>query len=117
MKERPILSLPTVSSTPEETFQNEVLRPILKMQHDILLSLFNDYCKKYKVNLDNKDQTTKTQLITHNLKQNKLLRALFTGIIVGQMSSPEIEQYLQNSNEYNRRMMDMICQRILSVYI
>jgi hypothetical protein len=117
MKERPILSLPTTSSSAEEAFQNEVLRPILKLQHDILLSIFKDYCQKHKINLENKDQKVKTQLISGTLKQNKVLRAFLTGSIVGQMSPAELLRYFDNPSEYNRRIMDMIIQRILSVYL
>ena len=31
-----------------ETFQNDVLRPILKFQNDLLLQIFIDYVKQYK---------------------------------------------------------------------
>ena len=31
-----------------EGFQNDILRPILKFQNDLLLHLFMDYAKQYK---------------------------------------------------------------------
>ena len=37
-------------STPEEDFQNRVLRPILKFQNDILISIFISLCESYKIN-------------------------------------------------------------------
>jgi len=32
----------------EEYFQNTVLRPIIKFQNDLLISVFLQFCKKYK---------------------------------------------------------------------
>ena len=40
---RPDLDLDTTRSTPEELFQNNTLRPILKMQHTMFVHLFRHY--------------------------------------------------------------------------
>jgi len=38
----------TTQSTTEESFQNEVLRPILKLQNDLLIASFLAYASKNK---------------------------------------------------------------------
>lgn len=37
------------SSLPEEKFQNQTLRPILKWQNELLLEVFRNYASKQKV--------------------------------------------------------------------
>ena len=38
----------TTQSTTEESFQNEVLRPILKLQNDLFVASFSNYIVKTK---------------------------------------------------------------------
>ena len=38
----------TTQSSNEETFQNQVLRPILKLQNDLFLAVFENYIHKNK---------------------------------------------------------------------
>ncbi|MFT5019936.1 MAG: hypothetical protein ACI9CU_001328, partial [Polaribacter sp.] len=35
----------------EEEFQNQILRPIIKLQNDLILNCFEDYLKRKKVGL------------------------------------------------------------------
>ena len=66
-KERPILSdLVNAGTSKTERFQNEVIRPIIKMQHNLLVVLFQDYTKQRKidfVNLDKEKQIEKLNSI------------------------------------------------------
>jgi hypothetical protein len=55
LREGTIGSVSTQSSS-EEMFQNEVLRPILKLQNDLFIASFKNYSAKY--NKDFNSQTT-----------------------------------------------------------
>ena len=49
-KERPIIkNIVSDKTLPFETFQNVTLRPIIKMQHDLILALFQSYVQKKKI--------------------------------------------------------------------
>ena len=51
-KERPIIkNLIKKHTTEIESFQNTTIRPIIKMQHLLLVASFNNYLEKRKVNL------------------------------------------------------------------
>ena len=51
-KERPILENIVKDDTLEiESFQNKTLRPIIKMQHEILIACFNNYLEDKKIKL------------------------------------------------------------------
>ena len=41
-----------LNKTVEESFQNETLRPILKLQHDLLVVYFKEYTETRKIKFD-----------------------------------------------------------------
>jgi hypothetical protein len=49
-------TIEVTQSSSEEMFQNEVLRPILKLQNDLFIASFKNYSAKY--NKDFNSQTT-----------------------------------------------------------
>ena len=48
LKPRPLLSLNKANSK-EEIFQNEILRPILKLQHDLIITLAQEFLRSRNV--------------------------------------------------------------------
>ena len=53
-KERPILKNLIKEDTSElEYFQNITIRPIIKMQHHLLILSLNNYLRKRKISLEN----------------------------------------------------------------
>ena len=53
-KERPILKNLIKEGTSDlEYFQNITIRPIIKMQHHLLILSLNNYLKKRKISLEN----------------------------------------------------------------
>ena len=65
IKKRPILSDLVKGGTLDiEKFQNQVIRPIIKMQHSLLIALFQDYIKQR--NIDFIDLKKEKQLISQS---------------------------------------------------
>lgn len=112
---RPEVKVQHGANSPAEIFQNEVLRPVIKMQHDLLSTSFRSYIGKHSVVLANKDTKTKLELIEHTIRKNKGLRSQLTGMIIGQFTLEEFEAYLELESELNRRILNMIIQRLCSV--
>lgn len=112
---RPEIEVQSGAKSPEEIFQNEVLRPIIKMQHDLLCAVFGSYLSKHSVVLANKDTKNKLEIIEHTVRKNKGLRSQFTGMIIGHFTREEFEGYLELESELNRRILNMIIQRLCSV--
>jgi len=101
----------------EEKFQNEVLRPIIKLQNDLIASCFNHYLKRKKI--DFRDLTT-DQIRDHihkSFKSDTQLKADFRSLIVGLLTLEEYQQYLTISVQLNRRISSMIQERVTSFYI
>ena len=98
----------------EEKFQNEVLRPILKMQHEITLKLFSNHIDNLGIVWKDLKKSKKTQCVDNQLSKNIQFKNLVIGIIVGQFNELELDKYLSNSREYNKRILQMTNQRIVS---
>lgn len=98
----------------EEQFQNEVLRPILKSQNELLIAIFKTYIVRRKSTFDNYEKNDKLIYIDHTLKKDQRLRNLLLGIIIGQFSVEQYESYLPLDEELNRRTITMIIKRLQS---
>ena len=115
-KERPNINLTNRREVhlKTELFQNEVLRPILKMQHDIILKTFHNHIEKSSIKWTQLNQIKKLKCVNDQLSKNLQIKHLIIGLIVGHLNDLEINQYLRNTKEYNKRIIQMAKQRIQS---
>ena len=112
---RPHLDLPALAATtPEEQFQNQILRPILKLQNELYLALFADYTLRHNKDFPKATPAQKRNFVTDSLQKDAALKNTFIGITIGMLTTQELEVYLQHSRNYNRRITTMIAERIVS---
>jgi hypothetical protein len=113
---RPEISsaLITDNMTPEERFQNEVIRPILKVQHNLIITLFNAHLNKHNRRLSQVDEITKTELIAGILNKDISLRNILIGCICGLFTIDELKAYYNRENEFRQRIVRMLVKRIVS---
>ncbi len=93
-----------------ENFQNQVLRPILKMQHNILLDVLLAQ-PNFDAVLGYSD---KRNLFRERLRifiQQPFLKGIFTGMVVGCFTREEYSVYAKHSKEFNKRIFQMTLQR------
>ena len=113
-KIRPVLKNLINSNTSDlERFQNEVIRPIIKMQNIFLVVLFEDYLKNRKIEfyiLKYEDQENKINTI---LTKDINFKNILLGSIVGHFNENEIKVYLKSTSELNKRIIQIIKQRLL----
>lgn len=100
----------------EEKFQNEVLRPIIKLQRELILRCFEHYLAQHKINLDALSSIQKTELIHNLFKKSARLKTELRGLIIGLFTLEEYIEYLEIPSLLNRRMNNILLQRILSCY-
>jgi hypothetical protein len=106
-----IITEPT--SNPAEAFQNHTLRPILKMQHTLLLDLFRHYLVKRKVDWVNLPNTRRFAKAKELVTRDNRLRGLLFGATIGQFTAEELSYYLANESECNRRLTSLLTDRLL----
>ena len=102
--------LPNMSE--EERFQNETLRPILKLQNDLLLASFQNYIKKGKNKFYELTLQKRMDFIINAIQKDIKFRNSIKGMIIGQFTLEEYENYIQNSSALNKRMMNMVIKRL-----
>ena len=112
-KERPILEDLVNSGTSEmEKFQNEVIRPVVKMQHELLIASLQGYLQKRKIDFSALIDKKKRSKISSIFKTDNNYKNLVLGFVLGQFSKDEFMFYSSNSSEINRRILQIIAQRI-----
>lgn len=108
---RPQLNLD--AAAPSENFQNTTLRPILKLQHDLILRIFFKEISKYKIKLTHYTTAQFSDKLHTLFSKNIPLRNQYLGIVVGQFTVLEYNEYNENHSEFNKRIIAMIKQRLL----
>lgn len=96
----------------DERFQNQTLRPIIKLQNDLLLASFKNYIKKMKNTFYELKLAKRMEYITKAIQKDVKLRNSLKGMIIGQLTVDEYEIYIQNSSALNKRMMNMVIKRL-----
>ena len=96
----------------EEYFQNAILRPILKLQNDLFISVFKNYIKKHKNVFYELSLEKKQRYIEHAIQKDIKFRNSLKGIIIGMFTVEEYETYTMNSSALNKRMMNLLIVRL-----
>ena len=104
----------TTQSTTEESFQNEVMRPILKLQNDLFVASFTNYISKNKADFYNYSLEKKQSIIENAIQKDIKFRNVLKGMVVGLFTSDEYTIYTKNSSNINKRMMSMLVERLKS---
>lgn len=96
-----------------ETFQNQVLRPILKLQSEIIVPLFTNHTKKLHIDFLKFSEFERKTFISQLLQRDLTLRNLLIGAVIGMMSIEEVNTYYENEAELKRRTINMIIERLI----
>lgn len=109
-KIKKIKDLPNMSD--DERFQNETIRPILKLQNPLFILVFKNYIQKrkrvfYDLSLDEKMIYIESSIVKDQNFHNSL-----KGIIIGHFTVAEYRQYILHFSSLNKRMMNMLIKRL-----
>jgi hypothetical protein len=112
---RPKIIVDTTQSKDLELFQSTCLRPILKLQNDLIIRLFVNELKNKKIyiSLELDDQSI-LNLISNFIKKDISIRSTLIGMIIGQFKTDELQTYLNHKSEFNKRINTMLIERIRS---
>jgi hypothetical protein len=96
----------------EEYFQNMTLRPSIKFQNDLLIEGFKNYVKKHKNVFHSLSTDKKLHYIENAIQRDIKFRNSLKGMIIGVFSIDEYKEYTQNSSALNKRMMNIVIERL-----
>jgi hypothetical protein len=113
IKIRPVLNLKKSSQiTHEESFQNDTLRPIIKLQSPVLIETYRNYIIKHKNVFYELSNEKKLDYIENSINKNQKFRNLLKGMIIGLFTIEEYHIYKKNSSSLNKRMMNIVLKRL-----
>jgi hypothetical protein len=109
---RPDVFTENEHATPTERFQNEVLRPILKFQHDLFVvesksNVILDHCFKRTIQEEQRAE------VKNVFAKNTGIKYQFIGMVTGLMTSEEFQQYQLNKSDFDNRITAMVIERLI----
>jgi hypothetical protein len=111
---RPTIAITTENSNPIEVFQSNSLRPILKFQNELLLTIFNNYILDNKIHFSELKEEKKKEFIFNHFKNNQTSKLFYLGIIIGMFTKEEYTFYTTNKQEINKCITSMLIERLSS---
>lgn len=96
----------------DERFQNQTLRPVIKIQNDLLVAAFKNYIGKHKGVFYDLSLEKKMQYIERAIQKDIKFRNSLKGMVIGQFTVEEYQDYISNSSALNKRMMNMVIERL-----
>lgn len=103
-----------IQSSGEEEFQNKTLRPILKLQNELILQIFNNYLTQNKIHFSNLSIDKKMNTIENAITKDSSLQNTYKGIIIAFFIIDEYQLYSTFSSGINKRIRSMLIERIQS---
>lgn len=95
-----------------ERFQNITLRPVIKLQNELLLAAFQNYISKHKNGFFELQMERRLEFIENAIQKDVKFRNSLKGILIGQFTLEEYETYILDSSALNKRMMNMVIERL-----
>ena len=96
----------------QERFQNQTLRPILKLQNPLFIVVFRNYIEKHKGVFYDLSTEKRLAYIENAIFKDQKFRNALKGMVIGQFTVSEYEKYTQQSSALNKRMMQMVMTRL-----
>ena len=101
-------------SSAEERFQNQTLRPILKVQNELLLEVFINYAKIQKGVFFELSISKKQLYIENALQKDLKFSNSLKGMIIGLFTIAEYKEYSLNTSNINKRIWNLLMERFKS---
>lgn len=98
----------------EELFQNQTLRPILKLQNELYIELFKNYILKNKAQFSQFKVEKKLDYIENSILNDNKFRNLLIGTSIGLLQIEEYKLYSKNASALNKRIIFMLIERLKS---
>lgn len=110
---RPAISaeLPETPTSTVGDFLHRTLRPVLKLQNELLLLIVADFVREHHIPYQGASSYEQERLVTELLTRNVKLRYTIIGIISGLFTPAETAFYRQHRAELNRRLLELATQR------
>ncbi|HEX9827142.1 MAG TPA: glyoxalase [Flavobacteriaceae bacterium] len=112
---RPVISSALIYDTmsDDERFQNVTLRPVIKLQNELFIEVFKNYVSKHKNVFYELSLSKQLDYIENAIHKDMKFRNSLKGMVIGQFTIEEFDIYIKNSSALNKRMMNLVKERLV----
>ncbi|MGS2761223.1 glyoxalase [Sinomicrobium sp. M5D2P9] len=96
----------------DERFQNVTIRPVIKLQKELLVEAFRNYANKHKGMFYTLSLEKRLVYIENAIHKDIKFRNSLKGMVIGQFTVEEYLTYIENSSALNKRMMNIVIETI-----
>lgn len=111
---RPLIPTEPTAVSPAEQFQNQTIRPILKLLDDSIQTLWQHHWPKRKTPFDRFNRQEKMAHIERAVREDTRLRLTLVGMVLGHFTPDEWAQFTADEAEITRRIGSLVTQRLQS---
>jgi hypothetical protein len=111
---RPVLPqvLPATGDASPADFLHHTLRPVLKLQNELLLAVVVDFTCDHHISLATVSAAEQQSRLAELLTRNTKLRYTVVGLVCGMFTAAELEYYRRHRPELNRRLLELATRRV-----
>ena len=111
---RPTVATHPDGELPAEAFQNQVLRPVLKLQNPLLINHFRAYLRAHGVaeKFELMPEVARREYVRTTLQKDVVLRQQLAGMVLGQFTEAEYDAYAADARANQKRLVAMLTQRL-----
>ena len=109
---RPLVETEPTAVSPAEQFQNQTIRPILKLLDDSIKVLWQHHWPKRKTPFDRLTRQEKSAYIERAVRDDTRLRLTLVGMVLGHFTADEWTLFTADEAEITRRIGSLLTQRL-----
>ena len=106
----------SLDSNEIESFQNAVIRPILKFQNELLNKIVLERMTTLHKKFESLSDEEQISLLLINVKKDTALRNQLVGVVLAFFTIDEFYTYSKFNKELNKRVIEMTVQRVIDQY-
>jgi len=97
---------------PIEAFQNDTLRPVIKMQHEVIMQAWHRYVLEQKGRFYKLNRPEQEAYLRHAYHTNRAFRAFNLELVCGVLTKVEWETFRLHEKELCKRIFTLVAQRV-----
>lgn len=111
---RPEINVTNSDNSLTEEFQNETVRPILKLLNTTIIEFSKSFIAALDINFKNKTNAEIEQILNNLVKKHPTFKTYLLGMVISYFTKDELSTYLENQKQHNKRIYILLQERLRS---
>jgi len=111
---RPEIIISNSDNSITEEFQNETVRPILKLLNTTIIEFSKSFIAALDINFKNKTNAEIEQILINLVKKHPTFKTYLLGMVISYFTKDELNAYLENQKQHNKRIYILLQERLRS---